>query len=182
MTNDKFLTIRRFNQTCVFELSWGKGQQLCATVPYPESLSTFYQEWQRIYLSYYQSALRGWIEGSGSLSTPPIDWHTKLVQAEAKLLSEFHHWLRRAELFEIRAEIAKFYQQTPLPSDNQPLTINLFLTCHSVELERLPWEAWEIGAEWSTSDRIRLARTPVTIRKAAGTHSQPRRKKVRVLV
>jgi hypothetical protein len=182
MTNDKFLTIRRFNQTCVFELSWGKGQQLCATVPYPESLSTFYQEWQRIYLSYYQSALRGWIEGSGSLSTPPIDWHTKLVQAEAKLLSEFHHWLRRAELFEIRAEIAKFYQQTPLPSDNQPPPINLFLTCHSVDLERLPWEAWEIGAEWSTSDRIRLARTPVTIRQAAGTNSQSRRKKVRVLV
>lgn len=106
MTNYQ-LKVRRFNHNCVFELLWRKGQQLSTTLLYPESLTAFYQEWQRVYLSYYKSELRGWIEASGSVTTPPIDWHAKLVQAEAKLLSEFHHWLRSAELFEIRSIIAR---------------------------------------------------------------------------
>ncbi|HBB32045.1 MAG TPA: hypothetical protein DDZ80_23770 [Cyanobacteria bacterium UBA8803] len=88
MTNFQ-LTVRWFHQSCLFELSWGRGQHLGATLPYPESLSGFYQEWQRVYLSYYQSALRGWIEGSGSLSSPSIDWHARSsnqVRVPANLL------------------------------------------------------------------------------------------------
>jgi hypothetical protein len=202
MTNFK-LTVRRFNQACVFELSWGQGQQLSATLIYPESLTTFYQEWQRVYLSYYKSGLRGWIEGSGSVTTPPIDWHAKLVQTEAKLLSEFHHWLRSAELFEIRATIAKSqgvgagliskeqifsigtqfqtrpYRGQELRVESQDLTINVFITCDAIELERLPWEAWEIGAEFPTLGTIRIARTPVNIRQNV---VQIQRKKARILV
>jgi CHASE2 domain-containing sensor protein len=188
------LHVRRFEQTCVFELFWGKGQQLSATLAYPESLSTAYQDWQRVYLSYYQSGLRGWIEDSGSLTTPPIDWHRKLVQAEAKFLSEFHHWLRSAELFEIRAIIAKSQlisqeQNVSVSSpystrsyNHQFLSINVFLTCHAIELERLPWEVWEIGAEFPASGVIRIARTPGTIHEP--THSQllSSRKKPRILV
>lgn len=197
------LKVRRFNQACVFELSWGQGQQLSATLTYPESLTAFYQEWQRVYLSYYKSGLRGWIEGSGSVTTPPIDWHAKLVQTEAKLLSEFHHWLRSAELFEIRATIAKSqgvgasviskeqifsvgtqfqtrpYRGQELGVGNQYSTINVFLTCDAIELERLPWEAWEIGAEFPTLGTIRIARTPVNIRQKV---VPIQRKKARILV
>ncbi|HEY9614961.1 CHASE2 domain-containing protein [Allocoleopsis sp.] len=198
-----YLKVRLFNQTCVFELSWGQGQQLSATLTYPESLTAFYQEWQRVYLSYYKSGLRGWIEASGSVTTPPIDWHAKLVQTEAKLLSEFHHWLRSAELFEIRATIAKSqgiggglmakeavssvtpqfqtrrYRSQELGAGSQGSTVNVFLTCDSIELERLPWEAWEIGAEFPMFGTIRLARTPVEIRQET---VPSRRKKARILV
>jgi hypothetical protein len=183
------LKVRRFHQTCVFELYWGRGQQLSATLTYPESLRTFYQDWQRVYLSYYKTGLRGWIEGSGSITTPPIDWHSKLVQAEAKLLSEFHHWLRSAELFEIRATMARGQGSGIGANDRSPVqklggtgqcsTVNVFLTCDSIELERLPWEAWEIGAEFPTFGTIRLARTPVEIRHEA---VPSRRKKARILV
>src|SRR5919199_2174802 len=202
MTNFQ-LKVRRFNQICVFELFWGKGQQLSATLTYPESLTAFYQEWQRVYLSYYKSGLRGWIEGSGSITTPPIDWHSKLVQAEAKLLSEFHHWLRSAELFEIRAAMARVQEKGVRSQESgdrgqgsgdrgqelgvrgqgsgdrgQGSTVNVFITCDSIELERLPWEAWEIAAEFPTFGAIHIARTPINIRRET---VQIRRKKARIL-
>ncbi len=180
------LQVRHFEQNCVFELSWGRGQRLSATLIYPESLTASYADWQRTYLSYYKSALRGRKGASASLAVLPIDWHAKLVQAEAKLLSEFHHWLRSAELFEIRAAIANNHfsdhseQRTP---NNQQRTIQLFLTCHTLELERLPWEAWEIGAEFPTFGRICFVRTPVNIHQpSVSNHHYACRKKARILV
>lgn len=174
------LTVRKFEQNCVFELSWGQRQQLSATLNYPDSLSEAYQTWQHIYLSYYQSSLRGWIEASGNLTQPPVDWHGKLVQAEAKLLSDFHHWLRSAELFEIRTTIGN---HRLLSSENSaPSTANLFLTCTEMELERLPWETWEISAEFPTAGLIRIARVPLNIRHATVSSVQPpRKRKARVL-
>ena len=180
------LQVQHFEQNCVFELSWGRGQRLSATLIYPESLTASYADWQRTYISYYKSALRGRKGASGSLAVLPIDWHAKLVQAEAKLLSEFHHWLRSAELFEIRAAIANNHfsdhseQRTP---NNQQRTIQLFLTCHTLELERLPWEAWEIGAEFPTFGRICFVRTPVNIHQPSVSNQQYAcRKKARILV
>ncbi|MCP2732666.1 histidine kinase, partial [Symplocastrum sp. BBK-W-15] len=102
-----YLKVQRVENTCIFELSWGKGQQLTVTLPYPENLSTLYQEWSSVYLSFYKQALRGRVAKTGSLGVPPIDWHAKLVQAEATLLYEFHQWLRSAQLFEIRSRIAR---------------------------------------------------------------------------
>jgi CHASE2 domain-containing sensor protein len=179
------LKIQRFAQNCLFELSWGTGQQLSATLHYPESISSLYQEWQRTYLSFYKSALRGRVEASGSIAPPPIDWHARLIQAEARLLSEFHHWLRGAELFEIRAEIAN----SRLPRVNNSTSIssqysnvNVFLSCHPIEIERLPWESWEIGADFPTLGEIRIVRIPLTIRSETETKPQHKRgKKARIL-
>ncbi|MDF0552534.1 CHASE2 domain-containing protein [Kamptonema sp. UHCC 0994] len=179
------LKIQRFSQNCLFELSWGTGQQLSATLNYPESIATLYQEWQRIYLSFYKLALRGRVEASGSIAPPPIDWHARLIQAEARLLSEFHHWLRSAELFEIRAEIAN--SRLPGVSESgivgsQHLNVNVFLTCHPIEIERLPWESWEIGADFPTLGEIRIVRTPVNVRSETNINQQHKRgKKVRIL-
>jgi CHASE2 domain-containing sensor protein len=161
------LKIQRFDQNCLFELSWGSGQQISAKLHYPESISSLYQEWQRTYLSFYKSALRGRVEASGSISPPPIDWHARLIQAEARLLSEFHHWLRSAELFEIRAEIANSRLLKVNDSINfidQNPHVNVFLSCHPIEIERLPWESWEIGADFPTLGEIRIVRIPLTIR------------------
>lgn len=183
------LQVRQFEQqTCMFELSWGKGQRLCATLAYPKSAIACYTEWKKVYLCYYKSTLRGRAVTSGNIALPPIDWHAKLVQAEAKLLSEFHHWLRSAELFEIRSVMAKGHlslcdRETQMTYEKAKQTADIFLTCHSIELERLPWEAWEIGAEFPAFGVIRLTRTPVNIRQPSVSEPQNSRgKKARILV
>ena len=149
-----YLTIQQVEQVCLFQLSWGQGQHLSVNVTYPENLTKLYQEWQNIYLSFYKKALRGKVANMGSLAAPPIDWHARLVQAEAQFLSEFHHWLRSAELFEIRKQIAQASKQ------NQNPYLDIFITCSTLTLAKLPWEVWEIGTEFALeSSQIRIVRT-----------------------
>ena len=74
------LKVQRIQQSCLFELTWGRGQQLSATLQYPEALTTLYREWQRVYLSFYKTALRGRVEATGSIAPPTVDWHAKLVR------------------------------------------------------------------------------------------------------
>ena len=33
--------------------------------------------------------------------------------------------------------------------------LDVFITCNSIELERLPWEAWNIGNEFAATSDIR---------------------------
>lgn len=164
-----YLKVQKVEQSCLFELSWGRGQQLSVTVPYPETLSVLYQDWKSVYLSFYKSALRGRVvdDGAGIIPSAPINWHAQLVQAEAKLLYEFHQWLRLGELFDIRSCIARaaVEQGRGQGEEHQktPLFVDVFLTCNPLELARLPWEAWEIGSEFATTGRIRFFRTPPII-------------------
>jgi hypothetical protein len=173
------LKVQQVERACLFELSWGSGQQLCPErpLPYPEVLTKLYQEWQRAYLGFYKTALRGRVAASGSLS--PVDWHGKLVEAEAKLLSEFHRWLRSPELYEIRTEIARAAKHLAerVTAEPQPSSgcVDVFLTCNPIELERFPWEAWEIGREYTGAISIRFVRTPANIR----AEKPPERQKFR---
>jgi hypothetical protein len=169
------LKVQRVEQTCLFELSWGKGQQLTAQLHYPARLTQLYQEWQRVYRSFYNSQLRGRVEECGSITAPTTDWHGKLVQAEASLTYEFHRWLRGVELFEIRAQLAQIHDSGTLNG-----TADLFLTCSPFDVARLPWETWEIGTEFASSTRLRFCRTSPNIRMASNA-SIPRQK-LRVLV
>lgn len=171
------LKVQHIEQICLFELSWGQGQQLSATLKYPTSLTERYQDWRQIYLSFYQTAemplslensfitepWRGRAVAGGQLIPSP-DWHSKLVEAEAKLLNEFHRWLRSADLFEIRATIARSSRE--LAAARSPLhqSIDVFLTCTPIELARLPWEVWEIGSDVAATGMIRMVRAPATIR------------------
>jgi len=181
MTPNRFvfyLKVQRVEQACLFELSWGRGQLIGVTVPYPETLTRLYQEWSSVYLSFYKQALRGRVSQMGNLRKPPVDWHAKLVQAEAKLLYEFHQWLRRGELFELRSRIVQAVRDQGM-KDTTPI-IEIFLTCNPLELARLPWEAWEIGTEFAVQGQIHILRTPLTIQ---GTTVTPRRRRrARVLV
>ncbi|ACC84968.1 CHASE2 domain-containing protein [Nostoc punctiforme] len=171
------LKVQQFDQLCAFELSWGKGQQLGVTLAYPNDLDFKYQEWQRIYLRFYNTKLRSRVEEIGSFTAPPVDWHLQLVQAEAQLLSEFHHWLRSAELHEIRATIAQATRKDEHPN------VDLFLTCNPLDLARLPWEAWEIGTEFSSSSsKIRIVRTPINRRETVSSPHDRRSGKTRILV
>ncbi|MEA5504700.1 CHASE2 domain-containing protein [Halotia wernerae UHCC 0503] len=160
-----YLKVQQFGQVCHFELSWGKSQQLGVTVVYPDILNLKYQEWQRIYLCFYNSELRGRVEEIGSFAAANIDWHARLVEAEAQLLYEFHHWLRSAELYEIRATVDK------------AIKADIFLSCNSLDLSRLPWEVWEIGT--NNSSKLRIVRTPLNRRNAIAKNT--RRRQARIL-
>ena len=177
MTDVYRLKIAQVEQVCFFELTWGKGRQLAAKLSYPQQLILLYQRWQHIYLNYYQSALRGRAIASGAL-TATTDWHGQLVQAEAKLLYEFHQWLRSGELFDIRSELGRkaAEQRSPHRSNSQAdnsVGLDLLITCDPISLGRLPWESWEIGAEFGATWPIRIARLPVNVRAATSYLERP---------
>jgi hypothetical protein len=171
------LAVARVEQTCLFELSWGQAQRLKAQVSYPASLTLAYREWQRIYLNFYQANLLGQAESSGTIELPNIDWHGLLVQAEASLLSTFNQWLRQSELYEIRSAITQVAKPSISP-DPASHPLDIFLTCTPIELERLPWEAWEL---WAGS-MIQVARTPANIRHASTIRRQRRRPRILVII
>ncbi|MDX2240702.1 MAG: CHASE2 domain-containing protein [Leptolyngbyaceae cyanobacterium bins.302] len=180
------LKVWHIEQTCVFELSWGKGRQLTAKLPFPNTLKTHYQRWQSAYMEFYksqefqESTLRARVDMSGTMATPAIDWRARLVQTEAELTSEFHHWLSSADLFKIRKEIASSRQQAIIEENHSAASpIDVFLTCDSLELERLPWETWEIGTDFAAPNTIRLVRTPANIE--AETEPSRRKGKMRIL-
>lgn len=177
------LKVQRISKSCLFELTWGRGQQLSATLDYPEALTTVYREWQRSYLSFYKSKLRGRVEATGSIAPLAVDWHAKLVEAQAKLLFEFHRWLRSSELYDIRAAISRAARDLAgqVAAEPSHYYIDIFLTCNPIELERFPWEAWEIGTEFATTGTIRIARTPVNIRAETTDTNKQGRGRTRIL-
>lgn len=144
------LKVQQVDQICLFELSWGQGQQLVATLNFPTLLTERYRDWKRVYLSFYKTVeipvspgkphlsnppLRGWAIAGGRLTPTVIDWHTKLVTAEITLLNEFHRWLRHAELFEIRSAIAKASRNLAAAKrPNREQSLDVFLCCTPTEL------------------------------------------------
>lgn len=165
------LNVQKIQDQCWFELTWGRSQRLRAQVPYPASLEMRYQQWQQAYLSFYKRALRGRVGAVGQVAATGVDLHSQLVQAEARLLSEFHRWLRQGELTDIRRTLSVAARETP---------VDLFLTCDPIATARLPWETWEIGAEYGGAN-IRIARSPNNIRIAPQAPRASHRK-TRVLV
>lgn len=175
------LKVQHLEQICWFELSWGQGQQLSATLKYPTLVAECYQDWRRIYLSFYKTAelpllpadspqsepLRGWTIAGGQLAPSAVDWHSQLVEAEILLLKEFHRWLRSAELFEIRATIARASREVAVSDCPALHSIDVFLTCIPMDLARFPWEVWEIGADVTATGTIRIIRAPAVIRSSA---------------
>jgi CHASE2 domain-containing sensor protein len=145
-----------------------------AKLPFPETLISLYRNWKESYRQFYRSGLRARVDQSGAGVLPPVDWRTRLVQAEAVLLAEFHYWLSDAALLPIRSEIAKAAADPTHTGD-----VDVFVTCNQTELTRLPWETWELQSEFVTTKTIRIARTPANIREAV--NGQKPRKKLRLL-
>lgn len=185
------LDIRQYQQSwVVFSLSWGEGQYLSAELPYPVLLCERYREWQLAYLNFYRrltsepfirpdglstdTELRGRVAESGSFSATE-DWRSQLVQAEAYLLAEFHRWLNSAQLMDVRRQIVQRASQVSQTASNS-LYLDLFLSCNASELERLPWEVWEVGSEFAATTAIRVVRAPKTIRSAVYPNRLHRRK------
>ncbi|NER98704.1 MAG: CHASE2 domain-containing protein [Symploca sp. SIO1B1] len=175
-TNKLFrLQVIKLEQTCHFELSWGQGKTLAADLAYPLSLSVSYADWHKAYLEYYQNQnLRGRVPKSGSGKITK-NWQALLREAEAKLSSAFHDWLRSGQLYEIRQTIADAAKAQPT-SAHYWVDILLTYNCH--ELACLPWEAWEINTSLSAGGTIRLARVPSKVRNST---TSPVARKARVL-
>ncbi len=153
------LKIKKFEQVCLFELCWGKGQTLTAQIDYPGNLNLLHQEWLQAYLNFYQSDEMRGRAVDGGVAILNIDWHAELVKAESKLMYEFHRWLRSVELYDIRSQIARASQEF----------VQVFITCSPIELERYPWEAWEIGTEFANNNPIQIIRAPLNIATASET-------------
>lgn len=117
----------------------------------------------------------------GHLTPEAVDWHSKLLEAETKLLNEFHRWLRSAELFEIRAAIAYASRRVAAARPSPEPSIDVFLTCTPIELARFPWEAWEIGTDFAVTGTIRIVRTPATIQAESFHTRWHRRGRARIL-
>lgn len=167
------LKVTKIESICIFELSWEADKNITVNLQYPESLNNYYEEWKKAYLLYYRD-LRGRKAASGK-GNLKIDYRSQLVNAQSKLLDEFHHWLFSPELIEIRREIANSIDKY---SNNFQEWTEVFLTCTPIEISRLPWETWEIGTDLGAAKRIRIARKPASIRNHSIT---PLRRKARIL-
>ena len=164
------LEIQKIERTCLFKLKWDREKQISTIVSYPDALSELYRAWRKAYLDFYQTALRARVRKAknGGKINLPQDCHRQLVQAEARLLEVFHRWLRSEGLYEIRAKIA-------IEGGKDKSAIALFLTC-SRELERLPWETWELGAEFNQS--VAIARSPTNITDSNQKTRKPRKPRI----
>ncbi|UJB73018.1 CHASE2 domain-containing protein (plasmid) [Acaryochloris sp. 'Moss Beach'] len=167
------LKVRRIGDLCEFTLTGQGGTSLVAEVPFPVDLSPAYDRWKTAYLAYYGQG-RGEVVTGGSLNPPGT--RAQLVLAEDHLRSLFQDWLRHAQLHDLQAEIAQAVHG--LDSDGPPW-VDVFLTCLSRDLARLPWETWEMGMDPGAAAQIRIARRPVNIRQ---TPVKPLRRAARVLV
>ncbi|MGB5973963.1 MAG: hypothetical protein WBG38_11625, partial [Nodosilinea sp.] len=133
------LNVHQFEQTCLFELTWGQ-RRLKAQVALPQRLLQIYRDWQRAYLGYYKQALRGRTGIAGQVALD-VDWHSRLVQSETKLLLDFHRWLKHADLYDLRQVIVNAAREAAARPAADRLC--LFLSCTPIDMARLPWETWE---------------------------------------
>jgi CHASE2 domain-containing sensor protein len=165
------LKVWRVEQTCLFELAWEQNRTSSAKLAYPETLTKFYEQWRFNYLAFYRSNFLAQPGISLSLSEPDVDWRAKLAQSEAVFLTEFHHWLNHSKLIEIRRTIAQ--------AASTSSSVELFIRCDAIEMVKLPWESWQINAEFGVSNPIRITRTSNRLQANLVTHV--RRKRARIL-
>ncbi|MDY7004654.1 MAG: CHASE2 domain-containing protein [Cyanobacteriota bacterium] len=159
-------------QECSFKLSWQDGRRLSTTLKYPTKLIENYARWQNAYHNYYTQNLRGKVAENGHYSAPEVDWLAKLNEEQKTLVTEFNEWLRDKNLYDIREKIKN--------ATNEPNSdwVDIFLSCNSEELARLPWEVWEISGIFGASGKIRISRAPTNILEKP---VQPIRRKARIL-
>jgi CHASE2 domain len=180
------LEVQGIESVCNFRLSWGNGgEQLVATVTYPSTVILAYEHWREQYLAFYSNLsieepthestapnqpvpnqpLRGKADLSGTLEPVEVDWRLRLKHAQETLRSEFQEWLSKGELLRIRRELSQQHlnQQPDQGTANSPAPSIVLLSCYSMDLERLPWEDWEIASEFGSDHEIRFVRSPLDI-------------------
>ena len=154
--------------------------------------------------------LRGRAISNGQASASPADRYSLLAQAEAALLADFHSWLRSPDLYHIRATLARA-SQTQQDLAQAPAELGILCTnepkqttsravnngkqaislqeyeyeneLEQFDLSRLPWESWEINAEFAARGQICISRIPDNLRDPLPQRSSPVRwRRLRILV
>ncbi|NEP60941.1 MAG: CHASE2 domain-containing protein [Symploca sp. SIO2G7] len=139
------LNIWRYDADCIVQLAWGERQQLSTSLKYPADLIHSYQNWQQCYRRAYPVLTRG--RGEDFSFTPAaVDWKHETEKAEKVLLDAFERWLGGKELLAIRQKIQQEAQRSNA-------SVELLVACNSIDLVRLPWEAWQLVAN------LRISRT-----------------------
>jgi CHASE2 domain len=164
------LHIQHIADICHFRLEWGNNQKLNAQLPYPTELFKQYKIWQTAYLHYYAVAKRG---RPGPMTALPllVDPLIQLRDTEAIFLESFQTWLNHEKLLPIRSEIAKASQTTK--------PVDLFITGEPIDIDRLPWETWNLTADFPVAQPIRITRVPANI--SAPALLPKKRPKLRIL-
>ena len=166
------LKVRRIEHHCGFSLAGG-GKSLVADVPYPDRLTQAYDYWKSAYVDYYRQTRVQLVKG-GNIA--PQGTRADLVFAEDQLRTQFQTWLLSPELHDLKTEI--ILATNTLSTAGQEW-VDVFITCMSKELARLPWEIWQMGMDPAVASKIRIVRRPVNIRQTA---VHPLRRQARVLV
>ncbi|MGV0024908.1 CHASE2 domain-containing protein [Phormidesmis priestleyi] len=180
------LKVRQIDQSCVFDLSSSNGQEISATLKYPERLTELYQNWQQIYRRRYELQARARVGSNSGSGTPTnYDWDQELRIAETALLTEFDYWLGQAELLQIRETIQRSVDSTSRKPSRKGKTaanfVDLWLECNPISLARLPWETWKLASKNAQSNAIRIARTCTAQVPPPTSVKHHRRSKIRIL-
>ena len=115
--------------------------------------------------------LRGRSLGGGAVKPTTVDWHERLVSAEAQLQQALQQWWRSGDLFPIRTAIAA------VQADHPEHPVDLLLTCTPLAVARLPWEQWAESPEFQRQAPLRIVRSPANIQAPqaiAKTRAKPR--------
>jgi hypothetical protein len=174
------LEVQGIESVCNFRLSWGNsGEQLVATVPYPSTVILAYEHWRDQYLAFYNNLLieeptntrsteqnhplRGKADLSGVLDPVEVDWGLRLKHSQETLRSEFQEWLSLGKLLPIRKKLSQYQLNQQQDQSTAPEPLIVLLSCYSLDLERLPWEDWEIASQFGSSQQICFVRSPLDI-------------------
>jgi hypothetical protein len=186
------LTIQYIDPICTVQLTWGTGQRRYVQLPFPADLLRLYRDWQRAYLNFYRSlpstapptlaetpppdALRGRLISNGAGTSLSTDWQADLADVQQRLQLELHRWLQSHDLQPIRQDLINAAHQAARHQSR----VDVLIACHPLDLARLPWETWELGAEVGLGEYLHLARAPITIQAPAAI--APKRRRPRLLV
>lgn len=162
------LKVEKIGSNCRIELVWCKQTEATIITDYPEKIIVeCYRRWQTCYLTHYHL---GQVADDDFL---PPNSQKSLENSQTKFLKEFKNWLNHA-LLDIRTKLADIVKKLNEKNKKEPEPIYIFISCNSDELDRLPWEQWDIQSEFLSSAEICLIRSTIK----ASTNSRLNKSKI----
>jgi hypothetical protein len=154
------------DEFCSFLLLWdGGSKDIYVSLKYSEELLKRYRRWQKLYFVFYELLPPQPLKPSGALNPGSGDCGNVLQEAEQDLIRSFQRWLGEGEVRKIQEKIRDELSHIAQHSSEQGgeagerVGIDVFISCNSIELARLPWEAWELAPERAPLGTVRIART-----------------------
>ncbi|OLT63209.1 CHASE2 domain-containing protein [Moorena bouillonii] len=157
---------KKDDKSCFFLLLWDdRRRQLSASMNYSKEIQRYYQRWRQRYTRFYELPSVKPIGDSGRINPGSGDPCYDLMEAEREFVNAFQRWLGEGEVRKIqqriRDELTRVAQL--ISKDGKGIgthpSVDIFLACDSIEIERLPWETWELAAEGTPVGKVRIFRS-----------------------